>query len=218
VAWVDGNYLVAFANTFIIDFGAVAIVVIVEVLAAYGLTKLDVYGKQAFIGYFVVGISVPAFAILVPLYFVFEPLGLTNSKLGMILIYAAIFMPFTLLFMRSYFVGIPRELEEAALIDGCSELQVLRRITLPLAMPMVTTVALIVFVNSYNEFLFANVFLQDPDEATVALAFYSFVGKYSLDYGTIFAAAIMTLVPIVLLYFILQRRFIEGLAAGGLKG
>ncbi len=216
-AWNQGNYFVSFLNTFVIAFGVVFIVLFVELLAAYGLTKLPVYGRQGFIAYFVIGISLPHFAILVPLYFAFNALGLTNSKLGMILIYSAIFMPFTLLFMRSFFVGIPRELEEAALIDGCSELGALRRITLPLAVPIITTVALIVFVESYNEFLFSNIFLQDPGQRTVALAFYNFVSKYEADFGTIFAGAIITLIPIFVLYLLLQKRFVEGMTLGGLK-
>ena len=120
--------------------------------------------------------------------------------------------------MRSFYLGIPRSLEEAALIDGCSEAGALRRVTLPLAMPMVTTAALVVFVNSYNEFLFANVFLQQKDLRTVALSFYSFVGQYSSDLGTVFAAGCITLLPIMILYLFLQRRFIEGFAEGAVKG
>ena len=217
-AWIDGNYAIAFLNTFIIDAGAVVVVLIVNTLDAYGLTKLPIIGRGFFLGYFVLAIAVPAFAIVVPIYFGFSALGLVNTKQGMILIYSAIFMPFTLLLMRSYFLGIPKDIEEAALIDGCTHFGVLLRITLPLAAPIITTAALIVFVNSYNEFLFANVMLQGQDTRTVALSFYNFVGEYSSDLATIFAAALIALAPIVILYFVLQRQFVEGMASGGLKG
>lgn len=217
-AWTSGNYARAFLNTVIINCVAIVVVLFADVTAAYGLTKLNIFGKEFFNAYFVMGVSVPSFAIIVPLYFFFDKIGLVNNRIGMIIIYSAIFMPFTLLFMRSFYLGIPRSLEEAALIDGCSEAGALRRVTLPLAMPMVTTAALVVFVNSYNEFLFANVFLQQKDLRTVALSFYSFVGQYSSDLGTVFAAGCITLLPIMILYLFLQRRFIEGFAEGAVKG
>lgn len=190
-AWTSGNYARAFLNTVIINCVAIVVVLFADVTAAYGLTKLNIFGKEFFNAYFVMGVSVPSFAIIVPLYFFFDKIGLVNNRIGMIIIYSAIFMPFTLLFMRSFYLGIPRSLEEAALIDGCSEAGALRRVTLPLAMPMVTTAALVVFVNSYNEFLFANVFLQQKDLRTVALSFYSFVGQYSSDLGTVFALSLI---------------------------
>lgn len=217
-AFIAGNLLQAFFNSVVINCGAIVIVVVVNILASYGLTRLNIYGKRFFTGYFLAAISVPSFGVIVPLYFAFNAMGLVNNKLGIILVYSAIFLPFTLLLMRSYFLGLPRELEEAAMIDGCSDLGALRRVTVPLAMPIITTVALIVFVHSYNEFLFANIFLQDDSQRTIALSFYNFVGKYTSDLGTIFAAACLTLLPIIALYFLLQRKLIEGLAEGGLKG
>jgi raffinose/stachyose/melibiose transport system permease protein len=217
-AWTTGNFLVAFINTLVIGGGTVGVVLFVNVLAAYALTKLPVLGRDFFIGYFVVAIAVPSFAIVVPVYFGLSALGLVNSKLGIIIVYAAIFMPFSLLLMRSYFMGVPRDLEEAALIDGCSELGALLRVTLPLARPIIVTVVLIVFVHVYNEFLFANVLLQGDDARTVALSFYKFVGRFTEDTATISASAVIALAPMLALYFLTQRRFVEGMAAGGLKG
>ena len=218
MAWVTGNFLSGFINTMVIGTGTVAIVLLVNVLAAYGLTKLNILGRDFFVGYFIVGIAVPSFAIVVPVYFGMSALGLVNTKAGMIVLYSAIFMPFSLLLMRSYFMGIPRELEEAALIDGCSELGALFLITLPLARPIIITAALIVFVHVYNEFLFANVMLHGANARTVALSFYNFVGRYSEDTATIFASALIGLGPVLLLYVFMQRKFVDGMIAGGLKG
>jgi raffinose/stachyose/melibiose transport system permease protein len=216
--WIKGEYLIAFRNTFIIDIAVVLIVLVVNGLASYGLTKLNVYGKSFLTGYFVAALSIPPFAFIVPLYFMFQKIGLVNNLTGIILIYAAISIPFNLLIMRAFFIGIPRELEEAAKIDGCSEMGSIRYITLPLAKPILTTVALIVFVNSYNEFLFANTFLQDDNIRTVALRFFNFVGKYQSDLAYVFASGCITLIPIIILYLFLQRSFIEGMTQGGLKG
>ena len=217
-AWVKGGYLHAYQSSLIIGFGTSISVTLLVGLAAYGMVKMNCYGRYFFHTYFVAGLAIPSFAIIVPLFFIFYRLGLVNTHLGMILIYIGINLSFNFIFMYSFFEGMPPELDDAARIDGASELQNFRHIVMPLARPIMTSVMLIVFVNTWNEFLFSNTFLQKEEVRTVSLRFYNFVGRNGSDYGYIYAAAIITILPIFILYFLMQDSFVEGMTSGSVKG
>ncbi len=217
-AWERGGYANAYLSSLIIGFGTSISVVILVGFAVYGLSKMECYGKKFFYNYFVAGLAIPTFAIIVPLFFMFYQLNLVNTHLGMILIYIGTNISFNFMFMYAFFEGMPRELDEAARIDGASEFQNFTYIVIPLAKPIFTSVMLIVFVNTWNEFLFSNTFLQKEEIRTVSLRFYNFVGKSGADYGYIFAAAIISILPIVLIYFIMQDSFVEGMTSGSVKG
>lgn len=218
VAWEKGGYAHAYASSLIIGLCTSAAVVILVGLCVYGLVKMDCFGKNFFHTYFVAGLSIPTFAVIVPLFFFFYKMNLVNTHLGMILIYIGINIPFNFMFMYSFFEGMPRELDEASRIDGATELQNFRFVVMPLAKPIFTSVMLIVFVNTWNEFLFSNTFLQKEEIRTVSLRFYNFVGKSGADYGYIYAAAIISILPIVLIYFLMQDSFVEGMTSGSVKG
>ena len=136
----------------------------------------------------------------------------------MILIYIGTNISFNFMFMYAFFEGMPKELDEAARIDGASEVQNIIHIVMPLARPIITSVMLIVFVNTWNEFLFSNTFLQKEEVRTVSLRFFSFVGKSGADYGYVYAAAVISILPIVLIYFLMQDLFVEGMTSGSVKG
>lgn len=215
--WTKGGYLEGYFSSFIIGIGTVILVLFIITLAAYGIVKLNIFFRNFFTAYFIGSLSIPMFGILIPLYFTFSKLGLANNRFGMILIYSPIYIPFNFLFMRAFFIGIPSELEDAARIDGCSELKTLWYVTLPLARPIMTTVALIVFTFTWNEFLFANVFLSDDAIRTVALRFYKFTGEWQSDYAYIYMASFISIIPVLFLYFFMQKSFIEGMTKGSLK-
>ena len=217
-AWERGGYANAYLSSLIIGFGTSISVVILVGFAVYGLSKMECYGKKFFYNYFVAGLAIPTFAIIVPLFFMFYQLNLVNTHLGMILIYIGTNISFNFMFMYAFFEGMPRELDEAARIDGASEFQNFTYIVIPLAKPIFTSVMLIVFVNTWNEFLFSNTFLQKEEIRTVSLRFYNFVGTSGADFGYIFAAAIISILPIVLIYFIMQDSFVEGMTSGSVKG
>lgn len=215
--WVKGGYSNAYISSVIIGSFTVISVLFVVTLAAYGITKLDTYFKKFFTGYFVSSLTIPAFGIIIPLFFMFNKLKLVDSRMGMIIIYSALNIPFNFLFMRAFFIGMPKALEEAARIDGCSELETIRYITLPLAKPIMSTVALIVFTSSWNEFLFANTFLSTEQFRTVSLRFFKFSWEHGNDLAYIYSAACIAIIPIVVLYLFLQDSFIEGMTKGGIK-
>jgi raffinose/stachyose/melibiose transport system permease protein len=175
-------------------------------------------GTDAVLLYLFVASAVPFQLFLVPLFFLWSILHLTNSRFGLIVIYWAIFSPLATLLLRSYLVGLPRDFEDAARIDGANELQVMLRVVLPLSWPGLLTVALVTGVYAWNEFFFAITFIQDKNLKPVTTSFLAFQSTYSQNWGLTSAAAIYIILPIVVLFLFLQRRFISGLTAGGLKG
>ena len=218
VAWKRGGYAHAYGSSLIIGLGTSIFVAILVGFAVYGLSKTECYGKNFFYTYFVAGLAIPTFAIIVPLFFFFYKVSLINTHLGMILIYIGTNISFNFMFMYAFFEGMPKELDEAARIDGASEVQNIIHIVMPLARPIITSVMLIVFVNTWNEFLFSNTFLQKEEVRTVSLRFFSFVGKSGADYGYVYAAAVISILPIVLIYFLMQDLFVEGMTSGSVKG
>lgn len=217
-AWVKGNYTSAYASTLLISLVTALLVMVLTGLAAYGLVKTNAYGKKFFNDYFVIGLSIPYFAMMVPVFYIFLKFNLVDTQLGMIVLYTATNIPFSYMFVKAFLEGLPRELDEAARIDGCSEMQNFYYNILPLAKPILTSTVLITFVNCWNEFLFSNLFLQSNDVRTVALQFYNFTGKYNIEYGLMYAAAVITIAPVILIYLLTQNTFIEGMTTGSVKG
>jgi raffinose/stachyose/melibiose transport system permease protein len=217
-AWELGNFTVTMRNSAIITVGTVIGVCIIAGMAAYALSRLDLPGSDGVLFYLFVSSAVPFQLFLVPLFFLWSRLQLTNTLIGIIIIYWAIYSPFATLLLRSYLVALPRDFEDAARIDGANELQVLTRVVLPLAWPGFLTVALVSGLAAWNEFFFAVTFIQDDNLKPIATSFLAFQNQFSRDWGLTSAAGLFMILPVIVLFLILQRRFIEGLASGGLKG
>jgi raffinose/stachyose/melibiose transport system permease protein len=217
-AWELGNFAVTMRNSAIITVGTVIGVCIIAGMAAYALSRLDLPGSDGVLFYLFVGSAIPVQLFLVPLFFLWSRLQLTNTLIGVIIIYWAIFSPFATLLLRSYLVALPRDFEDAARIDGANELQVLTRVVLPLAWPGFLTVALVSGLAAWNEFFFAVTFIQDDNLKPIATSFLAFQNQFSRNWGLTSAAGLFMILPVIVLFLILQRRFIEGLASGGLKG
>lgn len=217
-AWTQGDFSTTMVNSTILTVGTVVGVCIIAGTSAYAMARLDLPGTDAVLLYLFVASAVPFQLFLVPLFFLWSILHLTNSRFGLIVIYWAIFSPLATLLLRSYLVGLPRDFEDAARIDGANELQVMLRVVLPLSWPGLLTVALVTGVQAWNEFFFAITFIQDKNLKPVTTSFLAFQTNFSQDWGLTSAAAIYIILPIVVLFLILQRRFISGLTAGGLKG
>ena len=162
-------------------------------------------------------LTVPPLLYLVPLFYLWTRLHLINTLPGLILIYSALYLPFGIFLLRAYFINLPHEIEDAARIDGCSEWQTFVRVIVPLSWPAFTSVALIVAVWSWNEFIFAITFLPSQDMQTVAVRYATFTGQWVSNYAYISSAGVIMILPAVVLFLLLQRRFVEGMTAGGLK-
>lgn len=216
--WSIGGYTTAYLNSLFIASMVIVLVIVLVGLCGYALSKMQFKGRELIIGYFFVALSLPSFLYIVPDYYVMNKLGLTNSYAGIILLYTAMELPFNMLLLRTFLMSIPRELEEAGKIDGCSELMVLIRITIPMAKPIFLTIALLTFVRVWNEFLWANTFLVADNMKTVATRYIRFVGEFSSNMARIYTASVITVAPVILLYLVFSRRFIEGMTSGSVKG
>jgi raffinose/stachyose/melibiose transport system permease protein len=216
-AWSSGEFATTLLNSAILAIGTGLGTTIIASLTAYALTRLELPGGRGLLFYVLICTAVPAQLFIVPLFFFWTDLRLTNNLFGLILIYWAIFSPFATLLLRSYLLTLPRDFEEAGRVEGASELQILARIVLPLARPGLLVVAITTALFAWNEFYFAFTFIQDENLKPAVTSFLAFRSEYSTDWGLTSAAGLIMIAPPLLLFLALQRRFIEGLTTGGLK-
>jgi raffinose/stachyose/melibiose transport system permease protein len=217
-AWRVGNFATTLGNSGLLVAMTVIGVLVLGGMAAYSLAKLDLPGASGLTLYLLIGSAVPIQLFLVPLFFLWQRLGLVNSLPGLALIYIAINSPLAVFLLRSYMVQLPADFEDAARVDGAGEWRIFMQIVVPLAWPGFLTVGLVVALAVWNEFLLATVFLTDQDKFTVVTSYFNFTSRFSRDWGLTSAGAIMMILPIVTVFLLLQRRFIDGLTSGGLKG
>jgi raffinose/stachyose/melibiose transport system permease protein len=205
-------------NSLIVSVGTVAIVLVLASLAGYAFARLRFAGRQVLFYAFIFSLIVPLQVTIIPLYAVVSGLGLTNTYFALILPYAAGGLPLSIFLLRAFFESVPREIEEAARIDGCSELAAFWRVVLPISGPGLATVTILQFLGAWNEFLLALIFIRNPALRTIPLGLQSFFFEYSVEWGYLFAALSMATVPVILVYVLMQRHFISGLTAGAVKG
>jgi len=187
--------------------------------AGFGLARFAFRGKEIAFLLLLSPIMIPYQALLTPLYLDFAKLGLVNTYLGLAIVHTILQLPFSIFLMRSAFEAIPREVEEAAIIDGCSSWQSLVRVFLPLALPGLVTVALFAFINSWNEFIAALIFMNHETDFTVPIMIVSVRTGHlgAVDWGALQASVIISIVPCLLVYLSLQRYYVAGLLSGAVK-
>ena len=204
----------SFRNTII----SVAIIILISFMAGYVLSRYHFKGRSAIYNYFIIGMLVPIHALLVPMYVQFKQAGLINHWYTLILPYVSFGLPLSIMLIESYIETIPRELEEAAAIDGCGFYQTMIRIILPMARPILSTVAIIQFFACWNEFSFALILVSKDELRTVPVGLTMFQGAYTVNYPRMMAGILVTIIPVMVLYFIFSKRIIEGMVAGAVKG
>jgi raffinose/stachyose/melibiose transport system permease protein len=217
-AWDVGNFSTTIRNSGILVALTLAGVLVLGGMAAYSLAKLNLPGSGAVMLYLLVGSSLPLQLFLVPLFFLWQRLDLVNNLFGLAIIYIAINSPLAIFLLRSYMIQLPTDFEDAARVDGAGEWRIFTGIVVPLTWPGFLTVGLVVALSVWNEFLLATVFLTEQELFTVVTSYYNFQTRFSRDWALTSAAAMMMIVPIIAIFLLLQRRFIDGLTQGGLKG
>lgn len=217
-AWADARLSQTMLNSAILSGLTIVLVCTTGSLTAYVLARRKIKSWKIITFYLLATTTAPIQLFLFPLYFGFAKLGLINNAVAVSVVYTAVWSPFAVMLLRTYFLAVPKELEEAALIDGATHWQVFTKIMLPIVSPGILTVALIIGLYSWNEFLIATTFLQRADKTTAIVAFFLLSGQYSSDWGEIMATALIIVLPVVILFILLQRRFIEGMAGGSVKG
>jgi raffinose/stachyose/melibiose transport system permease protein len=216
-AWTDGNFAVTMRNSALICVGSMAGVCVISGMAAYAMSHLDLPRAGAVRTYLFLIAALPVQLFLVPLFFMWTTLHLVDSLFGLILVYWAIDTPFATLLLWSFLVKVPKDYVEAARLDGASALQCLTRVVLPLAWPGFLTVALLAGLFAWNEFFWAITFIHDPELRPIATSFLAFQDENSTNLALTSAAALFMLAPALALFLMLQRRFVTGLTAGGLR-
>ncbi len=216
---VGAGWYVYAGNSVMIAAGTVLLTVLVSVPAGYGFSKFRFPGQGLLFVLIMATMMIPFQSILTPLFLILKAVRLQNSLFGLVLIYVTFQLPFSVFMMRNAFDAVPKALIEAARIDGASQATILRRIMLPIALPGVATVAMFAFLNSWNEFLAALIFLSDQNKFTLPIMLVNVSsGIYGIiDWGALQAGIAVTMVPCIVLFLLLQRYYVRGLTAGAVK-
>ena len=212
------NYLRGVSNTLGITIAVAVIVSLIAPLAAYPLARISSGWSRLTYQFFAAGLVIPFFASMIPLYSLMKALGLVNTYFGVVLIYVAMNLPLAIFFYTSFIQSIPRELEEAAALDGCTRIGTFRWIVLPLLRPVTGTLMLFVTLGVWNDFLLPLVFLFKPEARTIMVSVYSFVGEHGFDPTRLFPAVILASLPLVIFFLFLSRQIVAGIGAGAVKG
>ena len=205
-------------NSALVALATTVVGVILSCTAAYALSRFRFPGRRAGLTTFLVVQMFPASMLLLPLYVLLDQLHLLNSLAGLVLVYTTTAIPFCVWTLKGYFDSLPRELEEAARIDGAGPWRIFFQIILPLAKPGIAVTALFSFMTAWNEFIMASTFLTDEGKYTLPVLLQSSVGQFSADWGRFAAGAIVTSIPVMALFYVLQKYLVGGLTAGSVKG
>jgi N-acetylglucosamine transport system permease protein len=219
-AWNEANIGTYFKNTIIVVTGSVFLTLLFSSMAAYVLARFEFRGNRIIFYLFMLGLMFPVFLALVPLFFVVNDLHMLSTYRGLILVYVAYSLPFSIFFLTSFFKTLPSELAEAAILDGASHYRVFFGIMLPLAKPGLLAIGIFNVLGQWNQFILPLVLNPDPNNylITQGLAFLAIEQGYQNDYSALFAALTITMIPILFVYVVFQRRLEAGLTAGALKG
>jgi len=205
-------------NSLIVSGGTTIICMWLASLSAYSIARLKIKGKK-YIMAFILAVSVfPGIAMVSPLFVIFKEIHILNTYWGLILPYITFALPLAIWNLHAYFKDIPKEMEESAKIDGASSLKILWKIILPITAPGLFTTAIIVFISSWNEFLFGLIFVSKDSMRTVPVGIMMFQGEYNIPWGELSAAAVVATVPIIIVVLIFQKRIVSGITAGAVKG
>lgn len=210
--------LIPLRNSILVAVGTVVFGLIVGALAGYAASRFEFPGKRWLMGILLLTIMLPGVVILIPLYMQMSQIGLLDSYTVLILLSMAWVTPFVVWLMKGFFDAIPSELDAAAMVDGYTRLGALWRVILPLSRQGMAAGALYIFITTWNSFLYPLIFTNRADMRTLPLFLYTFLDYYDIDWGRLAAASMAAAAPVVILFIILQRSFIEGLIKGSLKG
>jgi raffinose/stachyose/melibiose transport system permease protein len=212
-AWSEGGFSAYFVNSIVVSVGSVVLGAGVAVLAAYPLARYRFRGRGLLTAYFLAGLMLPIRLGIVPVFYLLNSIGLIDSKIGLICVYAASGVPFSIFVLTAFFRQLPMELEEAARIDGAGELRIFGQIMVPMVRPALTTVALFQFIPLWNDFFFPLVLMEDHNY-TLPVGLTHFVAEFEASHAQLYAGLVITTIPLVLLFLLATKQIVAGLTAG----
>lgn len=217
-AFVDGNFLHYLRNSILINTLAVVLVVVISIMAAFACQRMKWKLSGLVSTLLVLGMMIPIHATLLPNYKIYNSLHLTDSIWALLIPYVAFSLPQGMFLMTGFLQSVPKELEEAAVMDGCGIYRIVFQIITPLLKPSIATVAIMTFLNNWNEFMMASTYLSSPKWKTLPFSVLEFTGEYSSNYAVQFAVMALTAAPAVIIYVILNKHITKGVAMGAVKG
>lgn len=213
-AWTDAGFGQYFGNSLVITFSAVALGTVVSVLAAYPLGRYQFRGRGFLALFFLAGLMLPFRLAILPLFLLLDSINLVDTRTGLVLVYAATGIPFSVFILTAFFRQLPDDLSEAAVIDGASEYQLFGRVMLPLVRPALATVMVFQFVPLWNDFFFPLVLLRSSSKWTLPVGMTRFFGEFQTDWSTLFAGLLIATLPLVVIFLMATKQIIAGLTAG----
>jgi multiple sugar transport system permease protein len=213
----DPNLVRSLINSFVVSVGSTALSVVVSALGGYAFARFEFKGKNVIMSIILALFMIPVVINIIPLYNMLSNIGMLNSPISLILTFQILIIPLNILLFKNYFETIPKELEDAALIDGCSRLGVLKRITIPLSMPGFAIAAVLSFRFSWNEFILPIVLANRPDSAVFQVALYQFISIYRIQWGYLTAGITLAIIPVLVLMLSFQKQMIKGLTIGAIR-
>lgn len=212
------DFLVYFGNSLYVSLGTAAVTTLIAAGAGYAFSRFEFGGKKLIIAVMLITQMFPLLMIIAPIYKLVASLGLLNSLTSLIVVYTAFNIPFATFLMQSFFDGIPKDLEDAAMMDGCSRFQALYKVILPLTLPGLGATLGFVFTAAWSELLFALMLISKNAAMTFPVGLLTFVSKFSVDWGQMMAAGVLALIPSCLFFIFIQRYLVQGLTSGAVKG
>jgi len=213
------SFLEMFRNSIIASFSAITIAIIFAAMASFSFSQFKFKGKELTFTMIIASFVIPAQVLLIPLFFILQKLGVINTYLAVIIPYVGFLIPIAVLILRSFFEEIPKEIKESAKVDGASDMRVFLQIVLPLSKPAIASCIILLFLETWNEFIFALVYLQSPKIQTIPVAIAKIAGgKYIVPIGMYGASIMITIIPVLIIFMIFQKWFIAGMTLGAVKG
>jgi len=207
-----------FINSVIIAFFTTLICLVLSIMAAYGFTRYRIIGNNKVKLSILYTRMFPGILLCIPYYIIMQKLHLIDSLFGLILLYCSFTLPFAIWNICAFFQQVPWDLEEAALIDGCNRFFSFFRVIIHVVKPGIFVTALFTFLSSWDEFMYSLIFISTPEKKTIQVGMRDFVGQYSVDWGRLMAAVVLSLIPVIIFFAFVQKRLVTGLSAGAIKG
>jgi multiple sugar transport system permease protein len=217
-SWNNIGFNRYFLNSFLVSIITCFVVLAFSILVAYPLTRFHFRGKKIALLLLLCTQFLPHSMLLIPLFIIFRFLGLINTHMSLIMSYITFSLPFNAILMRGFMAGIPVSLEEAAMIDGCGRIKAIYKVILPLLVPGVVACGSFAFIDAWKEFLFAVMFINDPERMTIPVGLSYMLGEFTINYGILAAGAIIAIIPPLIIFAFIQKYLIKGLSAGAVKG
>ncbi|MBW7881307.1 MAG: carbohydrate ABC transporter permease [Caldilineaceae bacterium] len=217
-AWQSNHFSLFFQNSLVVAIVTTLLSVLVSAMLAYGLARFEFRGKNFVFYAMLLTMMIPSLMLIIPQFMLAKTLGLRNSLSGLILVYVSMNIPLSTFLLRGFFEQLPRELEEAVLIDGGGHFTIFFRIALPLSTPALATVSIFTFLAAWDEFTWALTAIDNPIKRTLPVAIATFQGEHLTEWGLVFAASLIAIVPVIIVFVSLQRYFVKGLTSGAVRG